>query len=377
MKKLFKMKTGRLLSLALTFAITASLAACASPEEAKNAAQGAANGAAASAASSSGSSAGTKISVPKDAPWKSRDNKPVTVRAGFAKGMTGIANQFAIENGWYEDAGITIDELDIPNPVSAFGAGEVDIADGDPGTYIPAIVNKVPIRIVSNMWRSKGAYWIIAKPEIKTWADLKGKKFGTAQATGGMKMTSLEVLTKNGVDINKDIEQVANGFYQTGYATLTSGNVDATIIHQPYATIAKKAGYTVLGKTWEYMPAYNTGVLVATDKMLSEQPDVVKRVLEVYYYANDYAKNHLDEFLPWASKYLNIDQDVAREAIESEIELWENDPVVQPERLQATEDLLKKYGMQKQAYPVDNVYDNKIADEVARELKLGKYASGN
>ncbi len=33
--------------------------------------------------------------------------------------------------------------------------------------------------------------------------------------------------------------------------------------------------------------------------------------------------------------------------------------------------------MQKQAYPVDNVYDNKIADEVAKELKLGKYASGN
>lgn len=373
MKKPKGTKSAGLASLMLALALFLSLPACASPEEAQKAAQTAAGSAAASAVSSSGSSA-PSAAVPSDAPWKNRDNKAVTVRAGFAKGMTGIANQFAIANGWYKDAGITVDELDIPNPVAAFGAGEVDIADGDPGTYVPAIVNNVPIKIISNMWRSKGAYWIIAKPEIKTWADLKGKKIGTAQATGGMKMTALEVLTKNGVDI-KTNELIANNFRQTAYATLTSGDVDATIIHQPFATIAKRAGYTVLGKTWKDMPEYNTGVLVATNKFIAEQPDVVKRILEVYYYANNYAKTHQDVFLPWAAKYLNIDEDTAKEAIQSEIELWENDPIVQPKRLQETENLLTKYGMQKQAYPVDNVYDNTFADQIASELKLGKYAA--
>lgn len=315
------------------------------------------------------------IASSEDAPWKGRENKQVTVNAGFAKGMTGIANQFAIANGWYKEAGIDLSLIDIPNPVAAFGAGEVDIADGDPGTYIPAIVNNVPMKIISNMWRNKGAYWIVAKPEIKTLADLKGKKIGGAQATGGMRLTLMEVLAQNGIDPKKDVEIVANGFYQTAYATLTSGEVDATIIHQPYATLAEEDGVGhALAKTWEFLPDYHTGVLVATEKMINEQPDVVERVLEVYFYANNYAKTHIDEFIPWAAKYLNVDEDTARKAIEAEIVLWENDPIVDTKRLQVTEDLLAKYGMQRESYKVDGVVNNTFAEKIAQQLKLGKYA---
>src|SRR5699024_5221237 len=136
---------------------------------------------------------------------------------------------------------------------------------------------------------------------IKTWDDLKGKKVGSAQATGGMKLTLMEVLNQNGIDPEKDVELVANNSYQTAYATLTSGEVDATIIHQPYATVAEKDGTGhVLAKTWEFLPDYHTGVLVASQRMIDEQPEVVEPILEVYFYANQYAKTHMDEFIPWA-----------------------------------------------------------------------------
>jgi len=363
----------RILSAAIAVMITLITTACSSATGSQN--QTAQNTSNASTQQNTDADF-TTLASPDDAPWKSRENKQVTVRAGFAKGMTGIANQFAIQNGWYKEAGIELSLIDIPNPVSAFGAGEVDIADGDPGTYIPAIVNNVPMKIVSNMWRNKGAYWIIARPEIKSWADLKGKKIGSAQPTGGMKLTLMEVLTQNGIDPEKDVELIANGSYQTAYATLTSGEVDATIIHQPYATLAEKEGTGhVLAKTWEFLPGYHTGVLVASQKMIDEQPDVVERVLEVYFYANNYAKNHLDEFIPWAAKYLNVDEDTARKAIEAEIVLWENDPIVDTNRLQVTEDLLTKYGMQRESYKVDGVVDNRFAEKVAKALKLGKYAS--
>lgn len=364
----------RIISLIVTTSLSLSLAACAATQDTPTQK---ASTTAAPQATASQTTAGSGLPSPKDAPWSGRDNKPIKVRAGFAKGMTGIANQFAIANGWYKDAGIDLSLIDIPNPVSAFGAGEVDIADGDPGTYIPAIVNNVPMKIVSNMWRNRGAYWIIAKPGINSWADLKGKKIGAAQATGGMKLTLMEVLSQNGIDPKKDVELVANNFYQTAYATFTSGEVDATIIHQPYATLAEKEGTgKVLAKTWEYLPDYHTGVLVASQKMIKEQPEAVERILEVYFYANNYAKTHMDQFLPWAAKYLNIDEATAKTAIESESVLWENDPIVDTKRLQVTEDLLTKYGMQRESYKVDNVVDNQFAEKIAKELKLGKYASG-
>ncbi|MEK5026793.1 MULTISPECIES: ABC transporter substrate-binding protein [Paenibacillus] len=308
-------------------------------------------------------------------PWQGRDNERVKINAGFAKGMTGIANQFAIAKGWYSDAGIDLDIVDIPNPVAAFGAGEVDIADGDPGTYIPAIANGVKMKIVSNMWRSRGAYWIIAKPEIKTWADLKGKTIGTGQATGGMPLTLKEVLSQNGIDYKKDVEYAANSFYQEAYASFVKGEVDATIIHQPFATLAEQEGTGhVLAKTWEFVPEYQTGVLVASQKLIDEQPEVVERLLEVYFYANEYAKTHLDEFYPWAAEYLNQDEETIKKAINSEIILWENNPIVDTKRLQVTEDLLTKYGMQREAISVDGVVDNTFADKVAKTLLLGKYA---
>jgi len=365
----------KIISAALAIMITLIATACSS--ETGNRSQPSRNTGESSSQQNTGNTY-TPFPSPDDAPWKGRENKQVTVRAGFAKGMTGIANQFAIEKGWYKEAGIELKLIDMANPVSAFGAGEVDIADGDPGTYIPAIVNNVPIKIVSNMWRNKGAYWIIARPEIKSWADLKGKRVGSAQPTGGMKLTLMEVLTQNGIDPEKDVELIANGSYQTAYATLVSGEVDATIIHQPYATLAEKEGTGhVLAKTWEFLPGYHTGVIVASQKMIDEQPDVVERVLEVYFYVNEYAKRHLDEFIPWAAGYLNVDEDTAREAIEAEIVLWENDPVVDTSRLQVTEDLLAKYGMQRESYRVDGVVDNRFAEKVANSLKLGKYASGN
>lgn len=356
----------RLMTISVASLLLLSLAGCASSNAQGKPVQPVENASAPEA---------SLIASPSDAPWIGRENEKVEIRAGFAKGMTGIANQFAIANGWYKEAGIDLSLVDIANPVAVFAAGEVDIADGDPGTYIPAIVNKVPIKIISNMWRNRGAYWIIANPEIKTWEDLKGKKIGTAQATGGMKLTLMEVLTQNSLDPKKDVELVANGFYQTAYATLTSGEVAATIIHQPYATIAEKEGVGhVLAKTWEFMPTYHTGVLVASQKLIDEQPEVVERALEVYFFANNYAKTHLDVFLPWAAAYLNTDLETAKTAIESEIVLWENNPIVDTERLQVTEDLLTKYGMQRESYNVDSVVDNQFAEKIAKELKLGKYA---
>jgi NitT/TauT family transport system substrate-binding protein len=71
---------------------------------------------------------------------------------------------------------------------------------------------------------------------------------------------------------------------------------------------------------------------------------------------------------------LNQDEETIKKAINSEIILWENNPIVDTKRLQVTEDLLTKYGMQREAISVDGVVDNTFADKVAKTLLLGKYA---
>jgi NitT/TauT family transport system substrate-binding protein len=302
--------------------------------------------------------------------------KPITVNVVFAKGMTGIGNQFGIAKGFYEKAGITLNDITTTNVVAAFSSGQVDIADGDPGTYVPASANGVPFKIVANMWRSTGAFWIIANNSIKTFADLKGKKVGTATPSGGMRITTLEVLSKNGLDPEKDVTLIANGTNQQAYATLISGQVDATIIHQPFATLAEKEGTGhALAKTWEFVTDYQTGAVVASDNLIKNRPDDLQRVLDVYFEANEYARTHPDEFYTWAAGYLNQSLEVVKAAVESERVLWIDDPIVNPSRLTATQKLLVKYNFLPQVLPVDNVVNNTFAEVTAKKLKLGKYAA--
>lgn len=303
------------------------------------------------------------------------DKKIITVNVVFTKGMTGIGNQFGIEKGFYERAGIKLNQITTTNTVAAFSSGEVDIADGDPGTFVPASANGVPFKIVANMWRSTGAYWIIAKNDIKSFADLKGKKVGTAMASGGMRITTMEVLAKNGLDPEKDVSLIANGTNQQAYATLVSGQVDATIIHQPFATLAESEGTGhVLAKTWEYVTDYDTGAIVASDNLIKNRPEDLQRVLDVYFEANEYARTHPDEFYSWAAGYLSQSVEVVKAACEAEKVLWLDDPIVDPSRLTATQKLLVKYNFLPQVLPVDNVVNNTFAEATAKKLKLGKYA---
>ena len=187
------------------------------------------------------------------------DDDTIVINTCLATGMTGAVNNFAIEKGLYKELGIEFNNVEWSSNdevLSLITRGEIDFADGDPSAYIPGISNGVPAKLVGNMWRYSGCYWLIAKDGIDSIADLKGKTVGTAAAAGGMKLSVLKMLESEGIG-EDDVELVANGIYQGAYATFTSGEVDATIIHNPYAALAEAEGTGhILGRAWDYIPDY-------------------------------------------------------------------------------------------------------------------------
>ena len=82
--------------------------------------------------------------------------EPITLKVSFTTGMTGAVNSFAIEKGFYKDLGIEFEQVSRPDYnelLSLISRGEIDIADGDPSTFIPAIYNGVPAKMGGNLWR--------------------------------------------------------------------------------------------------------------------------------------------------------------------------------------------------------------------------------
>lgn len=299
----------------------------------------------------------------------------ITLRTCFATGMTGAVNNFAIEKGLYKELGIEFDNVQWSSNdevLSLITRGEIDLADGDPSAYIPGIYNGVPAKLVGNMWRYSGSYWLVAKDDnIKKISDLKGKTIGTAAAAGGMRLSVLKMLEENGLSEN-DVTLVANGTYQSAYATLTSEEVDATIIHNPYAALAEAEGTGhILGRAWDYIPDYYTGTIIASDKMIEKEPGKLQRFLTAYYKVHEEVKNeYFDEFISWASKQMNTPEDVMKKAVESEKDVWFDYPVIPEDRINRTVEYLKDYGWLDKKVEADGTYTNEFAQKAADELGL-------
>jgi len=298
----------------------------------------------------------------------------IVINTCLATGMTGAVNNFAIEKGLYKELGIEFNNVEWSSNdevLSLITRGEIDFADGDPSAYIPGISNGVPAKLVGNMWRYSGCYWLIAKDGIDSIADLKGKTVGTAAAAGGMKLSVLKMLESEGLG-EDDVKLVANGVYQGAYASFTSGEVDATIIHNPYAALAEAEGTGhILGRAWDYIPDYYTGTLIASDRIINEEPEKLQRVITAYYKVHEEVKNeYFDEFIAWAAEKMNTDEEVMRNAVESEIDVWTDYPVIPVDRVNNTIDILHQYGWLDENVTAEGTYDNTFAEKAAEELGL-------
>lgn len=300
----------------------------------------------------------------------------IVIRSCFATGMTGAVNRFAIEKGLYKELGIEFENVEASadtnsTVMSLITRGEIDVADGDPSSYIPGIYNGVPAKLVGNMWRYSGCYWLVANNDIKDFSDLEGKKVGTAGASGGMRLSVLKMLEKNGVSTD-NVDLIANGVYQTAYASLTSGEVDATIIHNPYAALAEADGTGhILGRAWDYIPDYYTGTIIASNSFIENKPEKLQRFLTAYYQVHEEVKNdYFDEFVAWAAKEMNTSEDVMRQAIESEIDVWLDYPVIPEDRLATTFEYLKEYGWVDPDVSYEGTYTNEFAQVAADTLGM-------
>jgi NitT/TauT family transport system substrate-binding protein len=125
-------------------------------------------------------------------------------------------------------------------------------------------------------------YRLIARPEIKTVADLKGKRVGVSRFGAGADRATRLLLSKLGLNPEKDVVLVQVGGAPTRVAALAANTIDATIVEPPDHRKAQDAGMRVLANMEEMnVPFQHTG-LVVTRALLAKSPDVARRVIKSF-----------------------------------------------------------------------------------------------
>jgi len=124
---------------------------------------------------------------------------------------------------------------------------------------------------------------VMVRPEIATPIDLKGKRAGIvrlgAAADRGLRL----VLSRWGLNPDKDLIflQVPGG-EPARIAALSASSIDVSLINPPYHKKAVEAGLKVLANMEDMdIPIQHIG-LVTTQRLMSKNPDVVRRTVKSY-----------------------------------------------------------------------------------------------
>jgi len=212
----------------------------------------------------------------------------------------------AKEKGLFEKRGLDV-ELSIIEGLAerkqALAGGQVDGMATALDVQVTLAAAGVPMQVVWLLDDSYGGDGIIAKNDIQSVADLKGKKVAFEQGSTSHMLILTALKQANLTD--KDVEMVQMSAGDAG-AAFVAGKVDAAVTWEPWLSKASQANGKILLSTKDL-----SGIIVDTvgfkKDVIEQRPDDIKAFVAAMAEAMDYWKEHADESNEIMAKGLKIE----------------------------------------------------------------------
>jgi ABC-type nitrate/sulfonate/bicarbonate transport system substrate-binding protein len=125
---------------------------------------------------------------------------------------------------------------------------------------------------------SNPIYSLIAKPEIKSFAELKGKLIGLADEAGTITISTRKLLAMNGVREGEFRVKIIEGT-PTRWNCLKRGECDAVPLGQPQDLLAIKEGFRLLGISNDAVPDFLYTVTAVRKSWAEKNTEAVLRYI--------------------------------------------------------------------------------------------------
>jgi NitT/TauT family transport system substrate-binding protein len=245
---------------------------------------------------------------------------------GVPTNRSGLNVRFGISKGFFADEGIDLAVRVIfggPEIAAAYDIGELKIGELGTPPGITAIGNGKRFKIVGSGLQRGAALFLIVRPQIAEWTDLKGKPLAALSIGSCSYWYLKELLSQHGIDPEKDVTIRGLGNdYARQLELFERDEIVALLTAEPNASLGEARG---LARTWGDVlslgdvPALQWVIQVANNDFLATQPDLVRAVLRAARRSSLYLDAHRDEWAEFAAKHYDIPVDVATRAIEREL----------------------------------------------------------
>jgi ABC-type nitrate/sulfonate/bicarbonate transport system substrate-binding protein len=272
--------------------------------------------------------------------------------------------------GFYKEEGLDVDTIYIASsPIAAKAtlAGETVISaqnsqviadsglQGADLVAIGATVNIVP-------------FYVMAAPEIRSIADLKGKTVGVSRFGAATDFGMRMFLAKHGLAAHRDVAFIQIGGMPEIATALSKKIIAAAPMSYPMVYVAEQGGAKVLANLAKDEIPFVHLTLTTTKRFLKEKRPLVKAFLRAYGKAVHFLYTRQSESLAIFAKYTKIkDQKMLEGSLKYGYEFMEKVPFVKRAGFQVTLDEIARSNPKAKLAKPEQFFDNSIIQELVDE----------
>ncbi len=212
----------------------------------------------------------------------------------------------AKEKGFFKKQGVDVDVIVIESPADRRAAFAADKIDGmattvDTHVMTAAAENPIPLKQVLALDDSHGGDGIVAKKEIKTIKDLKGKTVAAQLGAGASYFWLNYVLLQNGMKIT-DLKMIDMKAGDAGSA-FVAGKVDAAVTWEPWLSKAKETPFGHVLLSSDKTPGVIVDSLAFKPEFVKKRGADVKKIVAGWFEAVKFAAANPKEADPIMAKF--------------------------------------------------------------------------
>lgn len=230
------------------------------------------------------------------------------VKIGYFPNLDHAAGIAGLEKGFFKEAldGVEPEFVHFPNGndfINALDTGDLDIGYVGPGPAINYFLQGGDVVVLSSA--ANGATLIVAHKDsgIKTLEDLSGKSFGTPGNGCTHNVQLEEMLLSKGLKSNRvggAVDHQARMSPASVAGLFEAGQVDAYAAPEPWGTYLVEEGLANVIVEWNDVVWGDTlpsVVLVSSKKFVSENPELVEKILQAHVTSVEFAQENTEETL--------------------------------------------------------------------------------
>lgn len=250
---------------------------------------------------------------------------------------------------------------------AAMTNGEIHFSTAT-GTVVGAALRGFPFKVVT-YYSTRLMDSLVAKPQIKSIADLRGKIVGVDTPGASTYVMTVLVLRKYNLDPDREVRVLAIGDENIRLEQLKLGQIDAGMLGPQGVVLARRAGLRTLLDVADEIDLPFAG-LGTTTQMIERQRGDLKKFLRASVRGNRYSTDprNRNEMIGLIGSWLHLDQETAEHTYNVFIKATSKDGTLSRSGMESLVNERKRQAKLTADVPLERIFDFSVVEEINQEL---------